>query len=247
MTARILSLISGLLLTALCLAAPAAADDAAALLKQGDDAWVLRSAGDAHVQDAIAAYEKAAAAAPQDATPLYEIARAYYFLGRFAAKAQKKDLFLKGVEAAKKALAANAASAGAHYWYAACLAKSVENESTMTKLKFKGDMEKHLERAHALDPSFYYGGPDRVIGMILYKSPVASNSDAIVHLRASLRFDPEYSLTLVSLAEVLVAVKQYDEAKRVCQKTLGLKPRPGFEKELADDQALALKLLAAMP
>ncbi len=222
------------------------AADETASMKQGDDAWLGRSASDARVTEAIAAYEQAAAGATA-AEAWYKIARAYYFLGRFAPAAQKKDLFAKGIDAGKKALAADAGSAGAHYWYAACLAKSVETASVMTKLKYKGEMESHLKRARQLDAPFYFGGPDRLIGMILYKSPVASNSEAIEHLRASLSFGPDYSLTLVSLAEVLIAEKQYAEARQMCTKVQSLKPMPGFEKELADDQALARKLLASMP
>jgi tetratricopeptide (TPR) repeat protein len=199
------------------------------------------------VQLAIAQYEQARTADPKNAEAWYKIARAYYFLGRFAPADQKENLYLKGVDAARQGFMANPNSAGAHYWYSACLAKSLENKSVVTKMKHKGDMEAHLQRARALDPKFYFGGPDRAIGMILFKSPVASNQEAIKHLRASLAHAPDYSLTLVSLAEVLVAEKQYAEARTLCQKVLALSPKPGFERELAADQALAKKLLASMP
>lgn len=240
-----LVLVSGLVW--LALAGSAWAQDAGALIKQGDAAWNQRSASEANAQAAIAAFEQAAAADPKNAEAFYKVARGYYYLGRFAPAAKKEALFVKGIEAARKGTEANPSSAGAHYWYAACLAKSLENKGIGAKLKAKGDMETHLKKAQALDPSFYFGGPDRAIGMILYKSPTASNKEAIQHLRKSLSYAPDYSLTLVSLAEVLLAEKQYDEVKTTCDKVLGLKPMAGFERELADDQALAKKLLASIP
>jgi hypothetical protein len=224
-----------------------AQEDAASLIQKGEAEWLLRSQSDDHAKAALSFFEKAAAADPKSAEALYKIARGCYFLGRFAPAGQKDALFQKGIDAGKKAVAADSKSAGAHYWYAAVLAKSLENKSITQKLKAKGEIEAQAQAALKLDPSFYFGGPNRLIGMLLYKSPVASNKDAIKNLRASLNYKPDYSLTLVSLAEVLIAEKQYDEAKKMCDSALAAKPMPGFERETADDQALAKKLLASIP
>jgi len=223
------------------------AQDAASLMKQADDLWLKRSASDATAYEAVKLYEQAAQADPKNDVPLYNIARAYQFLGRFAPKNKQESVFKQGMEYAKNALAVNPNSVGGHYWYAACLARSLQNKGITTKMKYAGELTDHLETSIKLDPSYYYGGPDRVIGMIYFKSPLAKNSTAIEHLRKSLKYDPDYSLTLVNLAEVLIKEKQYDEAKQYIDKVLNLKARPGFERELADDKALAKELLDSIP
>lgn len=238
--AAILALILGL-------AAMAWAQTAGEWMQKGDAEWLLRSSGDSHARQAIDYYRQAGAADPKHAEAFADMARGYYFLGRFAPAAQKEAIYQQGMEAAKKGFDADPGHAGSHYWYSACLAKSLEDKSVMTKMRSKNDLESHLKKAAVLNPAYFYGGPDRAMGMILYKSPVASNQEAIKLLRKSLTYAPDYSLTLVSLAEVLIAEKQYGEAKQLCDKVIALKPKPGFERELADDQALAKKLLAGIP
>jgi tetratricopeptide (TPR) repeat protein len=216
-------------------------------LQQADAAWLKRSASDQYAYDAIKLYEQAGQAAPTNDVPWYQIARAYQFLGRFAPAAAKDALFAKGMDAAKKALAVNPNSVGGHYWYSACLSRWLESKGVTTKLKHLGELKSHLMAARKIDPAFFFGGPARVLGMIAFKSPLASNKEAIQYLHESLKYAPDYSLTLVNLGEVLIKEKQYVEAKQHLQKVLALSPLPGFERELADDQDLAKKLLASIP
>jgi len=225
----------------------AQAQDAASLMQQADAAWLKRSASDQNAYQAIQLYQQAGQAAPNNDVPHYQIARAYYFLGRFAPAAQREQLYLKGVDAAKNALAVNANSVGGHYWYSACLARSLEKKSLFEKRKYVKDIKQHMAAALRLDPSFYFGGPPRALGMLSFKSPFGSNDDAIKMLRKSLEYAPDYSLTLVNLGEVLIKEKQYEEAKKHLQKVLTLQPMPGFERELAGDKKLAKKLLASIP
>jgi tetratricopeptide (TPR) repeat protein len=238
---------AGPLALILGLAAMAWAQTAGEWMQKGDAEWLLRSAGDKHARQAIDFYRQAGAADAKNAEAFAAMARGYYFLGRFAPTAQKETIYQQGMEAATLGFAADPGHTGSHYWYSACLAKSLEDKSVMTKMRYKNDLESHLKKAAAMNPAYYFGGPDRAMGMILYKSPVASNQEAIKLLRKSLTYAPDYSLTLVSLAEVLIAEKQYGEAKQLCDKVAALKPKPGFERELADDQVLAKKLLAGIP
>ncbi len=241
---RTLWLVPAMLLLA---AAMLYAQDANALLQQAEATWAKRSVSEQNAYAAIQQYEAVAKAAPTMDVPLYQIARAYYFLGRFAPAGKKDALYQQGIAAAKRALAVNANSVGGHYWVAACTSRWLEDKSTMEKLKNLKELKNHLMTARKLDPSFYFGGPSRALGMIAFKSPLAANSEAIQYLRESLKYAPNYSLTLVNLGEVLIKEKQYAEAKQHLQKVLGLSPMPGYERELADDKELAKKLLASIP
>lgn len=223
------------------------AQDAQILLQQAEAVYMKRSASMQNAYAAIKLYELAATADPGLDVPHYQIARAYYFIGRFSPQAQREALYLKGVEAAKKALAANPNSAGGHYWYSACMARAIEDKSIITKSKYVNDIKGHMLAAIKSDPRFYHGGPARALGMVSFKSPFGNNSDAIQLLRESLKHDSDYSLTLVNLAEVLIKEKQYEEARQLCHKVLALKPEPGFARELKGDQQLAQRLLNSIP
>ncbi len=225
----------------------ALAQDAQTLMQQAEAMWVKRSASLQNAYAAIKLYEQAAAADHSLDAPHYQIARAYYFIGRFSPPAQREALYMQGVEAAKKALAANAGSAGGNYWYSACLARAIEDKSVITKGKYVSDIKGHMLAARQANPGFYFGGPARALGMVSFKSPFGSNAEAIVLLRESLKYAPDYSLTLVNLAEVLIKEKQYAEAKQLCNKVLVLKPMAGYERELKDDQELAKRLLDSIP
>ncbi|MDP8224931.1 MAG: hypothetical protein P9L99_16345 [Candidatus Lernaella stagnicola] len=223
----------------------ALAADTDALLAQGEAAWLQRSASDENVRRAIEFFTKAGEAG--SAEGYYKAARGYYFLGRFTEGKQRKDVFLKGATAAKRGWEIDLNSVGSHYWYVANLAKSLQDKGVVAKMKRKNEILQHLKTCRKLDASFYYGGPDRILGMLAYKSPVGSNEEAIKRLRVSLKLAPNYSLTLVSLGEVLVAEKQYEEARGVLLRVLALSPEPGFERELAADKKLAKGLLEKIP
>lgn len=233
-----------LICLALLLAVTSSAQDYDALVQQAESFWLERSSSDQYAIKAIGAFTQAAQMETERDTPHFQIARAYYFLGRFAAPAQKEAFYSKGVAAAEKAILINENSIGGFYWYSACMARILQTKRMTEKLKYVKKIKGYLTRARDMDPGFYYGGPSRALGMISFRSPFGSNKEAIFLLRESLQYASEYSLTLVNLAEVLIKEKQYVEARQLCEKVIKLKPKPGFERETANDQALARTLLA---
>jgi tetratricopeptide (TPR) repeat protein len=224
----------------------ASAQETATFLKSAEELWLKRSVSEQNVNEAIKFWQQAASSDPKSEEAFIGMAKSYYFLGRFS-KGSKEAMYQKGIDAAKSALTLNPKGVGGNYWYVVCLAKSLEDKSLTTKMKYMSDIKSHIEAAVAADPKYYFGGPYRVSGMLYFKSPLASNKTAIENLRKSLEIAPEYSLTLVNLAEVLIKEKQYDEAKRLLEKALAVNPKPGFERETADDKELAKKLLASIP
>ncbi|MDP8256862.1 MAG: hypothetical protein P9M14_14020 [Candidatus Alcyoniella australis] len=241
-------LIGTALFVALLFCIPGAtAQDSGSLIAQGDALYLQRSSSDDFVLQAVAKWEQAFQADPASADAAYRISMAYYFLGRFAPADKREALYVKGTQWGEKAYTADPQSAGAHYWYAVNLAKSYEEKSTFSKMTIVGDVQDNLAAALKLDPTFWYGGPDRVIGMVYFKSPLARNSTAVEHLKRSLSYAPNYSLTLVNLGEVLIKEKEYNAACQYLEKVLTLTPDPGFEKELEDDKRLAHELLASIP
>lgn len=217
------------------------------LIQKGDELWLNRSESMDSVNKAIELWQKAAQLEPKDAEPSYKVAMGYYYLGRFTDDKQRKmELFTKGKEWGEEAVKRNPQSAGAHYWLAANLGKWAQAHGVMKSLKSKGEIESNLLEVKQIDPTYYYGGADRILGRMYYELPKilgGGKKKAEEHLRASLKIAPDYSMTLVFLAELLADSGRKDEAKTVLQKLMGSQAMPGFERELKDDQAEGKKLL----
>jgi len=223
------------------------AQEKEAFMANGDGLWLKRSESIDNVRQAIELWQKAGEKDPKDATPLYQISMGYYFLGRFSEGDEtfKKDLFTKGKEWGEKAVAVDPQSAGAHYFLAVNMAKWGEAHGKVKSLFLSKDLIGNLSKAKDIDPTFYYGGADRVLGKVLFEVPGVFGGDkkrAEEHLRASLKIAPNYGLTLLYLAELLIDANRKEEAKGILDKLATLQPMPGFEQELKDDQDNGNKL-----
>lgn len=237
------------ILTILILGAPTAlfAQEYIEQCTAGDAAYLKRSEDLANVKTAISKWESAQVSKPGAIEPYLKIAMAYFYLGRFAANSDEaRRKFEKGNDYAKKALAINEKSAAAHYWWAVTLAKSVEQEGKFAKLTILADVTKSLHIARKIDPTYFFGGPDRALGMISIKNPVPSYTLAIHHLTQSLTYAPDYSRTLLFLGEAYAKDNQRDKARNILKKVLETKPMPGFKREEDADKKMAEQLLSEL-
>lgn len=175
--------------------------DAAA---KAEEAWGNR--GDkASLEAAIAAWETAAAANPNDAATLAKLSRAYYFLadGHLRKQGDKSAAYLtafeKGTAAGERALAAASPrfkqevtggiaveqaikSVGpegleAMYWYAANLGKWSRAKGFAVTLGNKDRIRAVMSRALELDPNFFHGAPHRYFGAFYAVAPGFAGGD----------------------------------------------------------------------
>lgn len=217
--------------------APAASPTGGSLIGEGDAAWARRGEK-AAVEAAIAAWSKAAAAAPGDAELLSKLARANYFLADAHLRADKEKqlaTFEKGVDWAQSALAATspeykarvqagelekdafssvgAAGTAAIYWYSSNLGKWAKASGFTTTLKYKDTIKAAMERCAALDPTYFHAGPDRYFGAFYAVAPSFAGGDlnkSEEHFKKSIALAPHYIGTKVLWAENL-AVKQQNK------------------------------------
>ena len=219
-------------------AAAPAADDGAAV--PGDAEWDQRT-DVAKLRAAIATWEKAAEADPNNATLLVKLTRANYFLadGYLRGEADEKEYLKtmdKGVKWGEKALVASspefaAAMQGgakfpeaiakvgkegvpAMYWYASSLGKWAKKKGFAVLLGQKDNVKATMDRCLELDPTFYHGGPHRYFGAYYAIAPAFAGGDlekSKVHFKKSLEIAPDFVGTKVLWAAEL-AVKQQDEA-----------------------------------
>lgn len=211
--------------------ASAAAGDAAALIKEGDDHFAKR-ADRAELEAAIAAWDRAVQANPSDAETLAKLTRAVYFLadGYLSFEEDKKDEYLKmhergmaygeralvaaspefkqkveaGVKIEEAAAVLGKSAVPALYWYTSNLGKWANAQGLATVLKHKAKIKGFIERCAALDEHYFYSAPHRYLGVIYAKAPAIAGGDmkqAKVHFDASLAHTPNYVATSVLWAE----------------------------------------------
>ena len=219
---------------------PAASGDATPdALAAGDAKWAERTTP-AAVRAAIAEWEKAAAADPNNAELLAKLTRAYYFLADGYLRAEKDEKeYLKmmdqGVKWGEKAMVAaspefsKAMADGkkypeavklvgkegvpAMYWYASALGKWAKKKGFAVLLGQKDNVKATMDRCLELDPTYYYGGPHRYFGAYYAIAPAFAGGDlekSKVHFKKSLEISPDFVGTKVLWAAEL-AVKIQDE------------------------------------
>jgi tetratricopeptide (TPR) repeat protein len=190
------------------------------------------------IDAAIAAYQRAVAADPNDLEAYGKLLRAYRFKGAYVAanNEQKKQIYgaakavgEKAVAAAYKKLGVNAktpekqvAEAARHVPGAASvfLFDAVNwGEWALAYGKLAAARQGAADRirreatiAHLADPRLEAGAPARVLGRLHDQTPRvpfltgwASSKEALRFLNESLKVDPDNKLTMLFLAEAMVA------------------------------------------
>jgi tetratricopeptide (TPR) repeat protein len=228
-------------------ASPASVDVAA----EGDAAWAMRS-DRAKLEAAIAAWEKALQSKPGDPALLVKLARGVYFLadGYLRADPNARDLYLatfeKGTDYAERALVASSpefkakVEAGASvkeavavvgadgvpalYWYASNLGKWAKAKGFATTLGNKDTIRAVMDKCLALDPTYFFGGPDRYFGVFFAVAPSFAGGDLAKsedHFKKSLSIAPDCLTTKVLMAENLATKKQDREMyKRLLEEVI---------------------------
>ena len=132
------------------------ADEADALFGKRED-----------LPSAIAAadfWAKRLTATPNDFEAGWKLARICYWLGDHVPQSERRGRFEQGIEAGRKAAAAQPNRPEGHFWQAANMGSMAEGFGMRAGLRYRGPIKASLERALAIDPSYLNGSPDRALG-----------------------------------------------------------------------------------
>ncbi len=167
-------------------------------LEAKDALWARRGTK-AGLEEAIAAYEKAAVAHPADGPLLVLLARAYYVLGDGYTDdpEEKMKIFQKGMDWGKKAMkatggmraweekvgptdvvtGASEVDLASAYWYATNLGKWARAKGFGTVVAKKNEIAKILTWVVQADEKFYHGAPRRYWGSFYSVAPAFAGGD----------------------------------------------------------------------
>jgi hypothetical protein len=254
---------------ALLLAVPAFANPD---LERADDLWKQRK-DPAKLGEALASYEKALAAKPNDRYILGQLTRGWYFYGDahsddktvkierwgkaiaygdqcLALNADYKARLDKGEKAQDAATSTKAEDVPCLYWTASALGKWGKAQSLSKTLKHVPTVKAYISQVEKLEPAFFHYGPARYWGAYYAVLPSFAGQDKVKsgeYFAASITGAPGYLGTYVLRAENLHVLNQDVEAFRK-DLDLVIKADPnaikGIEPENQMEQDKAKKLLA---
>ncbi len=232
----------------LLLAGECGATSAAALIAKGD-------ALDRQLQtrEALAVFLEAGQVAPADAEVLRRIAKGYAeLMVETNSKAQQKELGLKAVDYAQRAVAADPTNAVAQLALAICYGRVAPLLDTQTKINHSKLVKVHVEKSLALDPASDYAyhvlgawnyelaGLNPVLrglAKLIYGGvPAASYDDAAKYFKQAIAIAPQRVSHHVELGRTYAALGQAELARTSLQRGLAL---PNREKDDADTKERA--------
>ena len=212
---------------------------------QTADALYVDRANPASATTASALWSEALKRDPRDFDAAWKLARVAYWLGSHAPEQDRRGHLERGMQAARAAIALEPQRPEGHFWLAANMGTLAESFGLRNGLRYRGPVKDELETVLKLDPAFMNGSADRVLGRWYFRVPRlfgGSNKRAEQHLRASLKYDENSTISHFFLAEVLIDEDRKPEARAELQKIIDapLSEEWGPEDKEYKDKATAL-------
>jgi tetratricopeptide (TPR) repeat protein len=181
--------------------------------------------------------------------PAWKLARVCYWLGSHAPERERRTYLEQGIAAAERAVRLAPAAPEGHFWAAATMGALAEGYGLRVGLKYRSAIRDALERVLQIDPSFMDGSADRALGRYYFKVPSllgGSRTGAERHLRASLRYNPQSTISHYFLAELLVDQKRTAEARAELQHVIDAPVSDEWAPEDREYKQKATALLATL-
>lgn len=211
-------------------------------------------------KEALVAYLEAEKLGMKDAEIYRKIAREYALaIADTESKVEQRELGLKAVEYAQKAVATNPRDAQAHLALAICYGRVAPLLDNKTKIANSKLVKEHVEKSIALDPTADYAyhvlgawhyelaglSPLlRAVAQLIYGTiPSASFETAVKNFKKAIELAPQRVAHHVELGRTYAALGQKDLARTSINKGLAL---PSREKDDEDTKTRGRAALAKL-
>ena len=180
----------------------------------------------------------------------WKLARVSYWLGGHAPQAERRSFLERGMAAARQAIDAQPDRPEGHFWLAANMGTMAEGFGLSAGLKYRKPVKQELEMVLRIDSGFMDGSADRVLGRWYARVPRlfgGSDTKAEQHLRASLKFDPNSTVSHYFLAELYLDNGRDTEARKELQAVIDAPLSAMWAPEDREYKVKAKALLAKTP
>ena len=186
---------------------------------------------------------------PRDFEAAWKLARAQYWLGGHGTQAERRKDLQRGVEAGRQAATINPARPEGHFWMAANMGTLAESFGLRQGLRYRGPIRDSLETVLKINPAFQNGSADRALGRWYLKVPAlfgGSKRKSEEHLRKSLTYNPDNTISHFFLAETLFELDRDAEAGKELEKVLAVPIDPEWAPEDREYKRRAEAILTRM-
>ena len=186
---------------------------------------------------------------PKSFDAAWKLARAGYWLGGHAPEAERRKFLEDGIDAGRKAVALQPNRPEGHFWIAANMGTLAEDFGMRQGVKFRKPIKEELETVLRLDTGFMLGSADRALGRWYAEVPRlfgGSHKLAEQHLRASLTYNPDATISHYFLAELYLDDGRKSEARAELQKVIDVPFSKEWVPEDQDFKEKARRLLATI-
>jgi tetratricopeptide (TPR) repeat protein len=176
----------------------------------------------------------------------WKLARMAYWLGTHGPEDGRRNTLEQGVEAARAAATSEPERPEGPFWLAANMGALAESFGLRAGLKYRKPIKEALETVLRLDPAYQNGSADRALGRWYARVPGlfgGSTREAETHLKKSLQYDPDSTISHFFLAELFLDQGRKSEARTELQKVIEAPFKPEWAPEDDDYRARARALL----
>jgi tetratricopeptide (TPR) repeat protein len=216
---------------------------------QTADALYADRANMASAQRAFDLWSTELKARPREFEVAWKLARIAYWLGTHGPEEPRRTILEQGADAARTAASVEPGKPEGPFWLAANIGALAESFGLRAGLKYRKPIKEALETVLRLDPGYQNGSADRALGRWYARVPGlfgGSNKQAEVHLRTSLQYDPDSTISHFFLAELLIEEGRKSEARTELQKVIDAPFKPEWAPEDDDYRARARTLLSSI-
>jgi tetratricopeptide (TPR) repeat protein len=207
---------------------------APALAQADADALYRERATPGQAEAAAALWQAQLTANPGDIDAAWKLARAQYWVGTHGPDAGRRAALERGLAVARQLAMRTPGRPEGHFWLAANMGALAESFGLRQGLRYRGDIKRELETVLKIDPGFQQGSPDRALGRWYHKVPGlfgGSREQAEAHLRKSLTYNANSTVSRFFLAELLFDMDRDAEAIEELKKVVAAPPDPEWEPE----------------
>jgi tetratricopeptide (TPR) repeat protein len=171
---------------------------------------------------------------PRNFDAAWKLARVDYWLGGHGLDPDRRGFLDAGIDAGRKAAALRPGRPEGHFWIAANMGALAESFGLRQGLKYRKAIKEELETTLRLAPAFMDGSADRALGRWYFKVPRLFGGDrrrSEAHLRKSLSYDPNSTISHFFLGELLDDEGRTDEARAEFQRVIDAPINPDWAPE----------------
>jgi tetratricopeptide (TPR) repeat protein len=215
-------------------------------IAMADELFAARDKAD-NIRQAMQILEQTTDREPSNYEAWWRLARVrYYVADRENDQTKKTRLFQSGVEAAKKAIAADATRVEGHFWLGANQGEYANLKGALQSLGLVKTIRREFEAALAINPAYQNGAIYSALGQIDLSLPrLLGGNDrrGIERLEAGLKVGPDNAELKVTLAEVYQKKGRRDEARKLLESVLSVNDAARSPMEMEELRAKARRLL----